>query len=263
MKNFIIGAVIGLIVIAIGIGMSTGKIAIPGRDDTTDTETQTVTTTPTTITISEKKVEEQKGKVLYTLSIPQTTNASLLQENIDSYVDGFKKGIAEMAEDIDFEGASANYSLNINYDVVRKDAQIVVIKMSASEYTGGAHGNPSFAFFIYDVEAKRMIGEEEIFTNKTDVRLIKIVADALIKKPEYNFTDGGVTKSVFFDANDDKQAFVDNVAKGGSAAPTTNGILFKYGAYAIGPYVIGEPEVEITYAQMEPFLTAYAKIFFK
>lgn len=261
MKKFIIGATVGLVLIAVGIGMSTGRITIPGQGN--NTGTQIATTTPVIITISEKKSEEQKGKVLYTLTVPQVTNAPVLQKNIDEYVAGFKNSIAEMAEGIDFQGASSNYSLNINYKVVRRDSKIIVMQMSAYEYTGGAHGNPSFTFFVYDAQAKRMVGEEEIISNKKDTSLIKIVADTLIKKPEYVFVDGGVTKSVFFDVNDDKQTFLDNVAISGSIAPTTDGILFKYGAYAIGPYVIGEPEVEIPYAQVEPFLTAYAKTFFK
>lgn len=262
MKNLIIGLALALIAIVIGIGMSTGKIKIPGIG-VSNTQVSATSTSPQISTISEKKVTEQKGKVLYTLVIPVTVDAPILQKNIEDYVEGFKNSIAKAAEEIDFEGASSNYSLNISYEVIRNDQKVIVIKMSASEYTGGAHGNPSFAFFMYDAQAKRMIGEEEVLINKKDVALLSLVADVLIKKPQYSFQDGGVTKSMFFDVDENKATFIANLSTSGNMAITPNGVVFKYGAYAIGPYVLGEPEVEMSFSQIEPFLTAYAKTFFK
>lgn len=262
MRNLIIGITLALIAIVIGIGMSTGKLKIPGMD-VSDTQTPVTSTSTQISAISEKKVDEQKGKVLYTLVTPVITDAPILQKNIDDYVDGFKKGIVKAAEEIDFEGASSNYSLNISYEVIRNDEKIIVIRMSASEYTGGAHGNPSFAFFMYDVGAKRMIGEEEVFVNKKDPTLLNLVANALIKKPQYSFEDGGVTKSMFFDVDQNRPTFIANLSTGGNITLSKNGVLFKYGAYAIGPYVLGEPEIEMPLTQIEAFLTSYAKTFFK
>lgn len=262
MKKFIVGGGVGLILIAIGIGMSTGKIKIPGVQSA-DTTIITATTTPEVITISEKKSEEQKGKVLYSLVLPEVVGAPLLKKNIDDYVDGFKKSIALAAEDIDFEGASSNYSLNISHDVIREDSKIIVIKMSAYEYTGGAHGNPSFAFFQYDVPAKRMIGEDEIFSERKNKELFDLVFTAFTSKPEYVYEEGGVTKSVFFDVNEDKQKFLDALIEGGNIAVAPGGIIFKYGAYAIGPYVIGEPEITLPYSALQTFLTPYGRSLFK
>lgn len=262
MKKFIIGTVISLIVIMAGSVILKGKIKIFGTN-VSNTETSTAPTTSTVLTISEQKSEEQKGKVLYTLSTPEITNAPILQKNIYDYVDGFKKSIAKDAEEISFEGASSDYSLNISYEIIRNDQKVTVIRMSAYEYTGGAHGNPSFAFFMYDTRAKRMISEDEIFVNKKNSALIAIIADALIKKPEYSFEDGGTKKSMFFDLDENKQTFLANMSAGGNIAIAQNGVLFKYGSYAIGPYVIGEPEVEIPFVEIEMFLTPYAQTFFK
>lgn len=262
MKNFTIGAVIGLILIAIGVWVLTGKIKVPGQN-ISDIATTTATTTKQTITISEQKIDEQKDGVLFSIVSPKILNAPILQKNIDDYVLGFKTSITEAAKDIDFVGASSNYSLNVSYEVIRNDSKIVVIKMSAYEYTGGAHGNPSFAFFQYDVQIERMIGEEEIFINKKDSRLISLVANTLIEKPQYIFEDEGVKKSMFFDAYEDREKFMSDVAESGSVAFTENGIIFKYSAYAIGPYVIGEPEVVIPHTEIESFLTSYARLIFK
>jgi hypothetical protein len=262
MRNLIIGITLALIVIVIGIGMSTGKIKIPGTSISNNQAPATSTSAQVSV-VSEKKVDEQKGKVLYTLTTPVVTDVPILQKNIDDYVDGFKKSIVKAAEEINFEGASSNYSLNISYEVIRNDQKAIVIRMSASEYTGGAHGNPSFAFFMYDVGAKRMIGEEEVFVNKKDSALLALVANALIKNPQYSFEDGGVTKSMFFDVDENKATFIANLSTSGNIALTQNGVLFKYGAYAIGPYVLGEPEVEMSLTSVEPFLTSYAKTFFK
>jgi hypothetical protein len=263
MKNFIVGGVIGLILIAIGIGMSTGRIKIPGSTPGVDTATTTATSTTKTVSIEEKKFTTQEGKVTYTLVVPEVTNAPILKKNIEDYVASFKKSIAQAALDINFEGASSNYSLNINYDVIRNDAQIIVLKMSAYEFTGGAHGNPSFAFFQYDIRQERMIGEEEIFVDRKNKELFTFVLEAFLKKPEYVYEDGSISKSVFFDAGEDREKFLEALMGNGNVAFTKDGILFKYGAYAIGPYVIGEPEIIIPYGQIEPFLSTYAKSFFK
>lgn len=263
MKNFIVGGVIGLILIAVGIGMSTGRIKIPGSGTTINTATTTATSTTKTVIVEEKKFSNQEGKVTYTLVVPEVTNAPILKKNIEDYVEGFKKGIAQTAADIDFEGASSNYSLNINYDLIRNDSQIVVIKMSAYEFTGGAHGNPSFAFFQYDAQQERMIGEEEILTDRRNKELFNLVLDTFLKKPQYMYEEGGASKSVFFDVSEDKQKFLEALIDTGNIAFAKDGIIFKYGAYAIGPYVIGEPEVTIPRAQVEQFLSTYAKSFFK
>lgn len=262
MKNFIVGAVIGLILIVIGVGMLAGKIEVP-RQNISDIATTTTSTAKQTITISEQKIDEQKDGVIFSIIFPQILNAPILQKNIDDYVIGFKKSITEAAKYADFAAFSGSYSLNVSYEVIRNDSKIVTIRMSAYEYTGGAHGNPSFAFFQYDTQAERMIGEEEILINKKDPTLISLVADTLIKKPQYSFEDNGVKKSVFFNADEDRSIFISDVAEGGNAAFTENGIIFKYSAYAIGPYVIGEPEVSIPYVEIESFLTPYAKSFFK
>ncbi len=262
MRNLIISIILILIAIIVGVGISTGKIKIP-MGGASNTQSPATSTSVQIATVSENKVTEQNGKVLYTLVTPTITDAPILQKNIDDYVDGFKKSIAKAAEEIDFEGASSSYSLNISYEVIRNDQKVIVIKMSASEYTGGAHGNPSFAFFMYDVGAKRMIGEDEIIVNKKDSTLLNLVADALIKKPQYNFKDGGVTKSMFFDIDENRTTFIANLGTSGNIAIAQNSILFKYGAYAIGPYVLGEPEIEMSLAQVEPFLTSYAKTFFE
>lgn len=262
MKRITIGMALGLVLIAVGIGMSTGKIKVLSSQNDSNTATTTATSTPSIISIEEKKTEEKKDGVLYSLTIPEITGAPILQKNINDYVLGFKNSIASAAQEINFTGASSEYTLNISFKVLRNDQKVVVIKMAAYEFTGGAHGNPSFAFFQYDVKNKRMIGEEEIFLNKKDPKLIEIVVDALAKKSEYFFQDGGVTKSMFFDF-DDKEKFTASLAESGNVAFAEKGIMFKYGAYAIGPYVIGEPEIVIPYSEVEPFLTSYAKVIFE
>lgn len=262
MKNFIIGAVIGLILIAIGAGMLTGKIKVPGQN-ISSVATTTTTTAKKEITIFEQKVDEQKDGVLFSIVSPKIVNAPILQKNIDDYIVGFKTSVTQAAKDIDFVGASSNYSLNISYEVIRNDSKIVVIRMSAYEYTGGAHGNPSFAFFQYDVQNERMIGEEEILINKKDPTLNLLISNILIQKPQYSFEDNGVKKSVFFDADEDKEKFISNVAESGNVAFAENGIIFKYGTYAIGPYVIGEPEITIPYTEVRLFLTPYANTILK
>lgn len=262
MKRFLIGGTIGLIVIAIGIGMSLGKIEIP---KIVDINILDQTSTPQQVpapTVEEEKIEKEENRVTYTLSIPRTTDAPILDKNIQDAVELAKKNISDLAKEISFEGESSKYSLQISYEVIRNDQKVTVIKLASYEYTGGAHGNPGFTFFMYDIQAKRMIGENEIFIDKNDQTLLSLVADSLMSKPEFSFEDGKKKVSVFFEA-DNREAFLQSIKESESAALSKNGVLFKFSAYSIGPYVIGEPQIEIAYADLASFLTPYAKSFFE
>ena len=73
MKNFIVGAVIGLILIVIGVGMLAGKIEVP-RQNISDIATTTTSTAKQTITISEQKIDEQKDGVIFSIIFPQILN---------------------------------------------------------------------------------------------------------------------------------------------------------------------------------------------
>lgn len=262
MKRFLIGGTIGLIVIAVGIGMSLGKIKVPHIVDIAILDNSPKAIQVPTPIIQEEKVEKEEGRVTYTLSVPRVSNTPLLDQNIQDAVELAKKSIADLAKEISFEGESSKYSLQISYEVVRNDEKITVIKLTSYEYTGGAHGNPGFTFFMYDVQAKRMIGEDEIFINRDDQVLLSLVADSLMSKPEFSFEDGNKKVSVFFDS-DKREVFLQSIKDSGSIALSAQGVLFKFGAYSIGPYVIGEPQIEILHAEVADFLTPYAKNFFE
>lgn len=263
MKKKISIAVLATILV-FGLGLLVGKIFFtPKINDVPVMVESTDSDTVLPIVIDEKKVEIKKDNVTFTLVTPQVKNAPLLQEKIDAYTEAFVQNMTELGSEVDFTGASSNYMLDINYEVVRNDSKLVVIKLGAYEYTGGAHGNPSFAFFQYDVQRKRMIGKEDILLDKKDQKLLTLLTNRFAEKPQYTVDGIKGSKSMFFDLDEEKSVFMDNLAQNGQIAFTTQGVLFKYGAYEIGPYAIGEPEVEIEHTALTPFLTSYAKDVFQ
>lgn len=262
MKRFLIGGTIGLVIIAVGVGMSMGKIKVPKIVDISILDNKERDNSSLAVVITEEKSETQVRNVNYTFSVPKIMNAPVLERNIQDKIEFLKKDISDLAKEVNFEGESSNYSLNISYEVIRNDEKLVVIKIAAYEYTGGAHGNPSFAFFIYDSKSKRMIGEEEIFIDKNNPKLISFIADALLSKPEFSFDDEGKKTSVFFES-ENRDVFLQNIKDSVTPTLSKEGVLFKFGAYGIGPYVIGEPQIEIPYNQISEFLTPYAQSFFQ
>ncbi len=255
MKRFFIGGLVGALVIALGVGM---MMQTREADQNESVQTDIVRSDDVSqrVAISVDTKEEKKGNVTYSLTLPRISGAPILEKNIREYVDGFVRAVEMASKDVTFEGASSEYSLSINHTIIRNDALLTVIRMSAYEFTGGAHGNPSFAFFMYDPRTMRMVGEDEIFKNRKDEKLLSIVSERLKNNPQYSFEDGGTQRSYFFDVND-QTLFLKQLSEG-NIALTKNGVLFKYGTYALGPYVIGEPEVEIPASQLQDFLTPLA-----
>ena len=119
MKRFLIGGTIGLIVIAIGVGMSMGKIKVPKIVDISILDNNGRENSGLAIVITEEKSETQANNVSYSLSIPKIMNAPVLDRNIHDHIEFLKKSISDLAKEVDFEGESSSYSLNVSHEVIR------------------------------------------------------------------------------------------------------------------------------------------------
>jgi len=113
------------------------------------------------------------------------------------------------------------------------------------EYMGGAHGMPYQTGVVnYDCEQGHPIAYGDIFTPGTDGKILSMLKAARkkMKEADPNMLPTRIPKEVM--------------------TIYASKVSFAYSAYEIGCYAEGEVEVELSYGQIEPYLTEYGKELF-
>lgn len=119
------------------------------------------------------------------------------------------------------------------------------------QFTGGAHGMPFFITLNYDREEQQIVPLPKMLGDSTALQPIsRFVRDALARHFMHQ-RNIPVTDQASVDAFLQEQG---DWVKDGTAPSYSNynnfllrpqGIRFIFGAYQVGPYVIGTPEVEV------------------
>lgn len=143
---------------------------------------------------------------------------------------------------IDFQKDQPNAFLWQTNQQIRVSAQsprLLVVTREYDAYTGGAHGSAGVAFDNIDVITQRVVRLSDLFTASERQALTRIAEpffrlDNEVKANE-TLTQGGY----WFEKNSFKlpEQF----------ALTEDGLLFVYGQYEIGPYVMGMPDFVLPY----------------
>ena len=124
------------------------------------------------------------------------------------------------------------------------------LAIHASSYTGGAHGNYATIFKHYDLQAKEWLTLDDMVPPSFQNELTA-VAERYFRKQENLGVDQSLEDDYFFD----KGRF--NLPDNFAIEPDS--MLFLYTIYEIKPYVNGETELRVPYADIERLLTDKAK----
>lgn len=165
---------------------------------------------------------------LYT-STDAELNASLTPLNdslsalMDSYVANFTQNMKFLKDSVASE-SSITGELLVKDTVFSATPELVSVRYTVYEYTGGAHGNTTNIAFNYSPKEQKFLAKEELFTAD------KAVVDSLLQS---NFSNAD---SVYYAQPTLNEASV-NIA--GEEA------LFVYDRYVLGPYSAGEVEIRL------------------
>jgi hypothetical protein len=107
-------------------------------------------------------------------------------------------------------------------------------------FSGGAHPNHWHNHFLVDLNDGKLIQFGDIFQAKSKNQLKSIL------------------KSKFFSIYG-KESLLDQFEIAENFSIDKNGIHFLYNPYEITPYVVGDPEITISFNQAMPFFTPYFK----
>ncbi|MFB2120135.1 RsiV family protein [Parapedobacter sp. 2B3] len=126
----------------------------------------------------------------------------------------------------------------------------LALAIHASSYTGGAHGNYATIFKHYDLQANEPLALGDI-VNPSFQNELTAVAERYFRNQENLGVNQPLEGTYFFD--DGRFSLPDNFAL------ESDSMLFLYNIYEIKPYVNGQTELRVPYADLERLLTDRAK----
>ena len=137
-------------------------------------------------------------------------------------------------------GEIGNQTFN-TVSVVKNTRSYVTLYDEGYDYpSGAAHGMPWSVYRTFDLNNMRLLTIDDIFTKAGKRKVLQM----LIKELRDEYSGDGLMESIGFPYND--PAFTDK------------GIVFTYGAYEIGPYSMGMPEVCLPYNKVKKYMTPQA-----
>lgn len=126
----------------------------------------------------------------------------------------------------------------------------LALAIRASSYTGGAHGNYATVFRHYDLADNKTLTLDDMVTRSFQNELTA-VAERYFRSQENLGVDQSLEDSYFFDHG--RFSLPDNFAL------ESDSMLFLYNIYEIKPYVNGQTELRVPYADIDRLLTDRAK----
>lgn len=126
----------------------------------------------------------------------------------------------------------------------------LALAIHASSYTGGAHGNYATIFKHYDLSDRKLLTLDNLVPLLYQHELTA-VAERYFRSQENLGIDQSLEDAYFFDQG--RFSLPENFAL------EQDSMLFLYNIYEIKPYVNGQTEVRVPYADIERLLTDRAK----
>lgn len=132
------------------------------------------------------------------------------------------------------------------------DANVLVYRISFSDYQGGAHGNYGYAYINFDPSTSSVITMDKIFKSGSKPQLLKLIKKQLCEDNHVHSLAG----------LDDLGFFPDQIKVAEQFFVDTEGICFSYDPYDIACYATGAVSVTVPYYDLRDTLTDYAKKLF-
>jgi hypothetical protein len=166
-------------------------------------------------------------------TIYQLTDGDLVN-NYNENFSGYCKDIVDTAATYGFLEHEQTVSVtNVFFD-------IITIGNFSYEFSGGAHPNHWHNHFLIDLADGRLLTFTDVFQSSKKNQLKSLL-------------------SSIFNTAYGKDNLLDQFEIAENFSIDKNGIHFLYNPYEITPYVVGDPEITISFNQAMPFFTPYFK----
>ncbi|MGY0652395.1 DUF3298 domain-containing protein [Luteimonas sp. A537] len=193
-----------------------------------------------------------------------------LAAELGRYADAARADLMEAvaARDPDAPGAGAPYDLSLPFDIVMESPEVVAVQATGTSYTGGAHGNPLVARFVWLPGRNEMLRAEALLEGPDAWNDVS----AFVRESLH----GALSQRLDADANlepDDRarlQRSVGRMIDEGTGPEVANfahfeplpggdgrlrGLRFVFPPYQVGPYSDGVQTVDVPASVLLPHVS--------
>lgn len=222
-----------------------------------------------------KDVVENDLRYVVGISYPPSVNAYPgLAAALQRYSDAARAELRQAVEGMGADKPPAPYDLSLSFSELAGTPQIVAIAADGSSYTGGAHGNPLIARFVWLPQQNRMLTATELIPDPAAWTGISAYVREQLHAALSQRVDADETPP------EDRVEIVRNAGKmidEGTAPNAANyaqfepmvgpdgrlaGLRFVFPPYQVGPYSDGVQSVEVPAAVLLPRVApAYRGLF--
>lgn len=234
---------------------------IKQQEDTLHYEYRTFRLT-STFGFPEDTLKEASDSTLYLANYPafenETLQAFVMKSQLGTDTSSFQKAAQTFINEYDQFQATFPLPRPWHHETTTKVIQItgtyLGLQTDHYQYMGGAHGNYNTLFTHFWVPEQRELAYPDLI-DTSQLKTLLPIAEQYFWAQEKE-RDQELSLDLYFFDND--QFYLpENIAF------ERDSVLFLYNIYEIKPYVYGQTELRIPYAEISPFLTEKARTLIK
>lgn len=227
------------------------------------------------VAVSLEDVVETKPDYIIGISFPQSAARHPgLAKALQAYADAARAELMQAVAGLNGQKPTAPYDLSLSYTGLVETPDVVAVAADGSRYTGGAHGNPLVARFVWLPKTQEMLTAQSLFPDRNAWQVIsdasrEQLTTALSQRLDADGLEGDErakqlqSSSRMIDAGTAPKA--ENFAQfepvmdvGGRI----RALRFVFPPYQVGPYVDGTRTVDIPARVLLPILAPEYKALF-
>ncbi|MGV8942585.1 hypothetical protein [Thermomonas sp.] len=230
---------------------------------------------PAPVAISLQDVVETEPDYIVGISFPQSAAKHAgLATALKAYADAARNDLMQAVAGLKGQKPTAPYDLSLQFTGLVDTPDVVAVAADGSSYTGGAHGNPLVARFVWLPKTEQMLTAQALFPNASAWQVLsdttreqlatllsqRLDADDLegaeraeqLKSGSRMITDGTAPKAENF-------ARFEPVM---DVSGRVRALRFVFPPYQVGPYVDGTRTVDIPARILLPIIAPEYKALF-
>lgn len=216
-----------------------------------------------------KDVIETDPRYVIGISYPKDINRyPVLAAELQQYTEAARGELMQAVEGMGEEKPASPYDLSLSYTMLVDTPQVVAVAADGSSYTGGAHGNPLVARFVWLPQQQKLLRAKELIPDAAGWREVsayvreqlhaalsqRIDADELepVQRAEVMRTAGKMIDEGSDPDADNFDEFEPVLAADGRL----RALRFVFPPYQVGPYSDGVQTVEVPASVLLPHVAA-------
>ncbi len=205
---------------------------------------QTSSVWPAGNTTTDEYLKTQIKKLLSTQQNANSVASLLLQKKktfFNSYLKENKD--AKLAE---IKKTPSFYTYNVSYDllIIFETRSLISFSFSDYSYTGGAHGNYGTSYVSIDINTNKALHLKDVI-NVNGIAKLQLLLEKAFRQQFQLAPHDSLTKAGLFE---------NKIMPNSNFYVTEKGILFSYNPYEIGPYVMGEIDLFVSFKDLLKYL---------